>query len=470
MRATRSYRRMIARLVFFTALLCPALALAHASDSGIRQLLPTQYFVVGGTIAVALSFLVLAALPGRVAHGVFRGGEVLDFTLPRVETVTGVLGLCIASALIWIGFTGTRDPLENLLPLSIWTIWWMALPLLTAIIGNIWALFEPWSGTMRVLGMGEKGRDVLPESWGYTPAIALFLGFAWFELVSLSPEDPGTLAVTVFGYIVLTFVMCARFGTKAWLARGECFSVFFRFISLLAPVQWRRHEGRVTVSIGVPGFAVLNHPPIPASGGVFIILALATLSFDGMSSTFSWLGLIGVNPLEFPGRSAVVVQNTLGLLGFAGALIGAFFLSCWLGEQLAGGDLRGAAARLALSILPISLAYHFAHFLTILMVNGQYTLIALNRQFEGGRDVFGLNHLEVTTSFLFVHSTVERIWWAQSGAIVLGHVLAVILAHAIASEVFKTQRGAALGGLPLALLMVGYTAFGLWLLAAPTGA
>lgn len=461
---------MIARIVFFITLLSPALAHAHASDSGIRQLLPTQYFVVGGTIAVALSFLVLAALPGRVAHGVFRGGGVLNTALPRVETLTSLLGLMVVSALIWIGFTGTRDPLENLLPLSVWTIWWMALPLLTAVFGNIWALIEPWSGAMRVLGIGETGRDTLPESWGYAPAIALFLGFAWFELVSLSPEDPGALAITVFGYIVLTFLMCARFGREAWLARGECFSVFFRFISMLAPIQWRRDEGRMRVSVGVPGFAVLRHPPISASGGVFIILALATLSFDGMSSTFSWLGLIGVNPLEFPGRSAVVMQNTLGLLGFAGALIAAFFLSCRLGERLAGGDLRGVAARLALSILPISLAYHFAHFLTVLLVNGQYTLIALNRQFAGGRDVFGLNHLEVTTSFLNVHRTVEYIWWAQSGAIIFGHVLAVILAHAIASEVFKTRRGAALGGLPLALLMVGYTAFGLWLLAAPTGA
>ena len=48
------------------------------------------------------------------------------------------------------------------------------------------------------------------------------------------------------------------------------------------------------------------------------------------------------------------------------------------------------------------------------------------------------------------------------------HVLAVLVAHAIALERFGTGRAAFLSQLPLALLMIAYTAFGLWLLSAPT--
>jgi hypothetical protein len=60
------------------------------------------------------------------------------------------------------------------------------------------------------------------------------------------------------------------------------------------------------------------------------------------------------------------------------------------------------------------------------------------------------------------------LWTAQSGLIVLGHILAVLVAHAIALERFGSGRAAFLSQLPLALLMIAYTAFGLWLLSAPT--
>jgi len=39
------------------------------------------------------------------------------------------------------------------------------------------------------------------------------------------------------------------------------------------------------------------------------------VSFDGLSCSFLWLGSIGISPLEFPGRSAVVDLNSVGLVG-----------------------------------------------------------------------------------------------------------------------------------------------------------
>ena len=52
----------------------------------------------------------------------------------------------------------------------------------------------------------------------------------------------------------------------------------------------------------------------------------------------------------------------------------------------------------------------------------------------------------------------------------VGHVWAVVLAHAIAVRHWGPGRAAALSQAPLAGLMVLYTLFGLWLLATPTGA
>jgi hypothetical protein len=62
------------------------------------------------------------------------------------------------------------------------------------------------------------------------------------------------------------------------------------------------------------------------------------------------------------------------------------------------------------------------------------------------------------------------IWITQASAVVLGHVLAICVSHAIALDLYKDPRKATLSQVPSALFMIAYTTFGLWLLAAPRGA
>lgn len=51
--------------------------------------------------------------------------------------------------------------------------------------------------------------------------------------------------------------------------------------------------------------------------------------------------------------------------------------------------------------------------------------------------------------------------------IVLGHIIAVYLAHLRAGERFKPAGNALLSQYPMLLLMVGYTMTSLWILAQP---
>jgi hypothetical protein len=46
----------------------------------------------------------------------------------------------------------------------------------------------------------------------------------------------------------------------------------------------------------------------------------------------------------------------------------------------------------------------------------------------------------------------------------------VLVAHVVAWRLHGSARRAVLSQIPLAVLMVFYTVFGLWLLASPTGA
>ena len=120
-------------------------------------------------------------------------------------------------------------------------------------------------------------------------------------------------------------------------------------------------------------------------------------------------------------------------------------------------------------ILPIALGYHLAHYLTSFLVDGQYALQAVTDPLDTGADFLGLGQFYVTTGFLNTPHTVRIIWLTQAGAVVTGHVIAILLAHAQAVRTFGTPRRAALSQAPLALFMVLYTFFGLWLLASPRG-
>jgi hypothetical protein len=62
------------------------------------------------------------------------------------------------------------------------------------------------------------------------------------------------------------------------------------------------------------------------------------------------------------------------------------------------------------------------------------------------------------------------IWNLQAAAIIGGHLLAVAVAHALAFRLTGSAERATMSQLPLAVLMVLYTVFGLWLLSSPTAA
>ena len=54
----------------------------------------------------------------------------------QIKTVSWLsfLSLTAMFILIWIGFKGNSDPMQNLLPLTTWIVWWIGLTMGTAIL------------------------------------------------------------------------------------------------------------------------------------------------------------------------------------------------------------------------------------------------------------------------------------------------------------------------------------------------
>ncbi len=472
-------------------------------------LLPTHLYIAGGALAVAASFVAL-----------WLGGALVRMSPPRLElaalamprwlpVLTSLGSAALLGVLAIAAYWGAPDPIRNPLPGFIWGLWWIGLTFLTGLIGNLWPAINPWSGPASVLrrviaAANDQPLLVLPEQLGQWPAIGLFLAFAWLELVDPKAEDPQHLANAVIAYSALTIGGMTVFGIEAWCRQVECFSIFFRMIGALAPVQWREIDRRLALRLGVPGHALADLDLFSPGAVAFVLVALSTVSFDGVLRTFAWLGLNGVNPLEFPGRSAMVGVNTLGLIGAAVLFVAVYALTIAtgyrrLGVRPAGSDPRalfdliesdrrsrllvlstffrptgfhfvGKCSRLsafAASIVPIAFGYHLAHYLPALPLKVLNALKALSDPFATGMDLLGLTTIDSPQSLTAGHAAATFVYRLQTAIIVAAHVMAVIVAHGIATRLAGDERGALGRELPLTLLMIGYTALGLWLLSTP---
>jgi hypothetical protein len=252
------------------------------------------------------------------------------------------------------------------------------------------------------------------------------------------------------------------FGPAAWLGKGDPFALFLRQLGAVAPIGPDR-------KLRWPGMGLVNLPTLPTSGVLFVLFTLSSISFDGLMYTFLWLASVGENPLNYPGRTAMMGANTLGLV-LTFAALGLVFYGCvFLGWVLAGrpGEAAAHFGRFVYVLIPISIAFHFAHYLSAMEVNLQYLAIALNDPFGLGANWLGLDKYEVTTSFLNTASGALATFRAQTIAIVLGHGIGVAAAHATAVRANLPRSRTLLLEAPLAVFMTLYTSFSLWLLATP---
>ncbi len=450
--------------------LCIDAAFAHAGDQAFVLLLPTGVYTTAGVAAVGATVLVLAIVPRLGGQSFFASFALFRQPALSGGMVASLFSFILLIALVVIGFVGSRDPLANPLPLAIWTVWWIGLVSLAALIGNFWAWLNPWTGLHHVL----VSRSVsaaplrLPERLGSWPGILAFTAFAIFLLADLAPTDPARLASAVILYGLVTLFGMTLFGADAWLARCEGLTMLMRHYASLAPIGVRGGK----IRLGAPGWQIVSGRSLSISGGLFVLLLLGTGSFDGLNETFWWLALIGINPLEFPGRSAVFWQTVSGFLIANLLLVGIFAACVWTGLRIADVSVGFSTAfgRLVLSILPIAVGYHIAHYLTAFLVDVQYALAALSDPFANGSDYLGLGTFYVTTGFFKTRGSVQLIWLSQAGAIVIGHILSVLVAHAIAMDLLKVSKKAVISLIPLSIFMILYTLFGLWLLASPRGA
>jgi len=130
-------------------------------------------------------------------------------------------------------------------------------------------------------------------------------------------------------------------------------------------------------------------------------------------------------------------------------------LAGWWGTQ----THRALPRAFAHSIVPIAVGYVIAHYFSLFIFQGQYTLNRVSDPLGNGANLFGTALHGVNYDLV----AAAAIAMVQVCAVVIGHICGVVAAHDRAVRLFPRTQ-AIVGQLPLLVLMVGYTLAGLTLL------
>jgi hypothetical protein len=200
---------------------------------------------------------------------------------------------------------------------------------------------------------------------------------------------------------------------------------------------------------------------------VFVLLLLSTVAFDGFTATAAWTSVETAlfSALAPLGGSRLTAVGTLGLLGFAVAFVVIYALFAAAMARAGGKALStGVVARVfVLSLVPIAIAYHLAHYFTYLLINGQLAIRLVSDPFGFGWNLFGTARYRPDIGIVGARFA----WYTAVTAIVLGHIVAVCVAHVVALRQHPDRRSAIRSQIPMLVLMVGYTIVSLWIIAQP---
>ena len=154
---------------------------------------------------------------------------------------TGVVCL----ALVVITGLGAGDlGYGGLSPILVWIGFWLAVPFVSAVVGDVWTPMNPWRRMGEWLGLGERERPELLERWGVYPAAVLLGAFAWFEIVYPESASGWSLGAAALVYTVAMAAVMVLAGRETGLQIAETFTTYNRAFSAVAP-RGRTAGGRI---------------------------------------------------------------------------------------------------------------------------------------------------------------------------------------------------------------------------------
>ena len=429
--------------------------LAHGVGSRSDLPIPLSLALYAAAMAVLVSFAALVVLwrhakltdGGSDGIALPAGLQALIDSGPVRRALQGVM-LLLALFVTAVALRGPGATNDNLAPYAVYVTLWVGLIPASLLLGPVWRIVNPLRLLHRLVAplAGPPPTPRLLDRLGYWPAAVSLTVFVWLELVYPARTDPRTVGAFLVVYASVQLAASFWFGER-WFSRGDGFEVYSALLGRLAPIG-RRSDGRLALRNPLRNAATLRSER--GFAAVAIVLVGST-GFDGLSRTQYWV--------QGPGAANDTLSGTLGLLAMIG-LTAVLYVGATAGNgALARQRPWEQPRRYAHTVLPIAAGYAIAHYFSLLLLDGQATWILASNPFGvEGVDLFGTYGNAVNYTLL----STSTIAYVQVGAIVVGHVLGVVLAHDAALRAKAQARAGE--QLPLVAAMVAFTVGGLALL------
>jgi hypothetical protein len=239
-------------------------------------------------------------------------------------------------------------------------------------------------------------------------------------------------------YTLITLLGMFLFGKDTWRKNAEVFSVWFGLLGRLAAFAQAGspESGKVRGQRFTDG---LLGSRWDAPLVTLVAFATGSILYDGLSQTEAFFDIFGAQSV---GSSTILLAGFLALIAGMALLV----------ARRVGFTAMGAG------LLPISLGYLIAHYLTFLLGDGQRIIIAVSDPLQLGWDTFETAFYEPTIDWL----PPALLWAVTFVTVVGGHVLGAWAGHLGATSLEPDRARARLTQLPLAAMMVFLTTLTLW--------
>ena len=456
-RSALARRTSIALLLTFTVLItsvgvvAASMTASGLSAGGTDVTVPTWLYLATGGGTVGASALLTMLVTDREMIDTYHDRAIrasTDRLLTAGSLLLGVIGIL---GLVLIFAAGVAGPNIGLVSATVLVTFVGGRTLLTIIaytVGNPWPALNPWRQIAKALPSGYKS---YPTSFGSWPAVVALLTFVGLEVIAPLTSSPTILLFVLGFYSLFTLSGAVVFSPETWFRRGDPLSVWFRFYGAVAPIQ-RTDNG---FELRYPGSRLSDADLVTDTSLVAFVLALVwELTYSGFIVT-----PLGVQTIEF--LVGLGVPPLLVYLVFLVGGFGLFWRVYWIAidrtRERAETYLsrRYLGLRFATPLLAIAAGYHLAHYVGFGVSLWPSLLDAL---------AMPLNPPPNPTRYALPG------WfnYIEIAGILLGHVLAVWIAHTISFELFPGKLQAIRSQYPLIVVMVFFTMVSLYLVSQGT--
>jgi len=416
---------------------------------------PTWFVVLTAGVVVGSSFLFTSLMADHEAlvwvNGLgLRGGVPARAVELGTRIIQGLAVLALAGV-VGVGVLGPSNPQANAATLLVWVGWWGGFTMTTYLLGNAWPVVNPFRALASLLP--DRPWFDYPERFGVWPAAAGVLLIVWLEVSTAVSANPAWLAGVVVGYVLVTALGIVALGRELWFERVDPLTRIFRVYGHLAPVQ-RTADG---IELRLPAAALTDRPTTSIPGvPAFVVALLWSTTFDGLVSIPAFQAV--ATPVIRAGVPAPLLYLLVLVAGFW-LFYAVYRLACRYSRTAADTYVTAGAIErwFAPSLIPIAAGYHLAHFLGYVVTLSPALVDALQAPLAA----------PPTVTLLLLPD-----WFGlvQLSFVLVGHLIAIWVAHSLAFELFPGVRQPIRSQYPMILVMIAYTMVSAWVIVSPATA